>query len=110
MMKVICICSPRCGVYLRCVLVPGVDMTNVNPPFKSKSREKFHSFSVCSQDHTLIPMQSIIFMTTLDSLVLSHPNPKVLYLLVSLVRLHGHGCKSKQKTTQSIVSDCVRLF
>lgn len=35
------------------------------------------------QDHTLIPAQSIISMTTLDSSVPSHPNPKVLHLLVS---------------------------
>lgn len=48
----------------------------------------FPPLSVCLQDHTLTPVQSTISMTTLDSWVLSHPNPKVLHLLVSF----RNGC------------------
>lgn len=39
------------------------------------------------QDHTSIPVQSIIFMTTSDSSAQSLPNPKVLHPLVSLEQL-----------------------
>lgn len=69
------------SLFVTCIVI------QIQHAVKCVGKAWFHSPSFCVQDHTLIPVQSITFTTTLDSSVLSHPNPKVLYLLVSLKKV-----------------------